>query len=562
MALFVVSASRVEAQEGPNLIPNSSVEETEGSGQPRGWLKGGFGNNTRFHLYPATPAHSGRTAMRVDITSIAQPNPGDAKWYFNEIPVTPGKTYTFSDWYLASTRSVITVQYRFNNGTLDWKDLARLDPTPVYKETRVTFTVPEGVVSLTIFHLISEVGSLTTDDFSLRELGAVPAPEGDNLIFNPGLEKKKGDNPKKWKRWSTYHSSETEFDYPLAGLVGKRAAGVRVFAPRAGEAGWKFREITGVAGKSFVFRDLFVSNAVTHVIVQYTLTSGIVLALEIGRSDPAFVPHRFVGGFVVPQNVQSLTVIHILRGPGTLVVDDFFLAEGAFAPPPPPPPANPATFATGLVSINFDDGHGLTTRNVLPILAQFGLKADFYVNSGRLGAAGFLTVEETRQLETMGHKVGNHGRHHQDLSTANESTIRQEILGGHQDLVALGLHPRTHAYAFGVYNDSIIAVTRETGVIGARATDGGTNLRNTDRFKLRRLNMGGSFTVDQAKAAIDRAIADKTWLVLLFHHVGDGTEGNFSVTLDFFREIVQYLTEKQGPQLRVITNEEGIALMQ
>ncbi len=168
-----------------NLIQNPSLEVAGSNGDPQGWFRGGWGTNTRSFTYPAI-GYEGAKAAKVEITAYTS---GDAKWYFQEVAVTPGQQYTFSSSYISSVPSFISVRYKMANGTFTYLDLPLQAASPAaWKHVQGTFTAPSNVVSLTVFHVIKQVGYLTTDNFSLTT-GDVPPPSPSvNLIPNPTFE--------------------------------------------------------------------------------------------------------------------------------------------------------------------------------------------------------------------------------------------------------------------------------------------------------------------------------------------------------------------------------------
>jgi peptidoglycan/xylan/chitin deacetylase (PgdA/CDA1 family) len=145
------------------LIANGSVETSANGTSPDGWGQGGWGTNTAVFTYPAE-ASDGARGIKVEITNYTN---GDAKWYFNEVPVTPGNTYTFSDYYKSNTTSYLTVQYHNTDGSYTYTDVATLAPSADLQSASASINVPTGVSALTVFHLIESVGWLTTDNYKL-----------------------------------------------------------------------------------------------------------------------------------------------------------------------------------------------------------------------------------------------------------------------------------------------------------------------------------------------------------------------------------------------------------
>ncbi len=162
LACIIMSARGGIAVAATNLIPNPSLEQQGANGQPASWAQGHYGINQPLFVYPVAGFNS-TTGARVKILDYVS---GDAKWYFREIAVIPG-VYTFSDDYNCAIRSFITVQFRMKDGTFQYLDIARLLPTTDWQHISVPFTVPANVVSLTIFHLIKNIGALTVDNYAL-----------------------------------------------------------------------------------------------------------------------------------------------------------------------------------------------------------------------------------------------------------------------------------------------------------------------------------------------------------------------------------------------------------
>jgi glucose/arabinose dehydrogenase len=148
---------------GTNLMSNPSFEESNGT-DPIGWVRDAWGVNTTTHTYLST----GRTGGKSVAVKINTYTDGDAKWFPADIAVTPGVTYTYSDWYKADDISDIIGRYTFSNGSVQYVGVVKeLVPTTEWKQASGSFLVPSGVVSMTFMHLISSLATLTIDDASL-----------------------------------------------------------------------------------------------------------------------------------------------------------------------------------------------------------------------------------------------------------------------------------------------------------------------------------------------------------------------------------------------------------
>lgn len=168
-----------------NLVANPSVEipNPTNAAQPQNWATDHWGTNVANFSYPTT-GHTGTRSVKVQITIGGT---GDAKWYFQKVPVTPGVTYTFSDYYMADIASQVTIEYTRTGGALRYVDLGMPVASPTtWQPFQKTFTIPTGVKSLTIYHLINKVGSLTVDDYSLST-GTTPPPPPPPTAFSFSL---------------------------------------------------------------------------------------------------------------------------------------------------------------------------------------------------------------------------------------------------------------------------------------------------------------------------------------------------------------------------------------
>ena len=172
-------------EEGPNLVKNPSLELSTTGSAPDEWLKGRWGVNKAFFTYPVL-GHSSSRGARVEISEYTS---GDAKWYFKEVPVTPGKIYVLANDYTANTQSYVTVQLRSSNNTYSYVDIAILPPSSAWTHVEKTITIPQDIVGITVFHLINRIGILNVDNYVLRiketQGGVITTTSTDR--FNEGL---------------------------------------------------------------------------------------------------------------------------------------------------------------------------------------------------------------------------------------------------------------------------------------------------------------------------------------------------------------------------------------
>lgn len=539
-SLFVVSVAATTLS--PNLIPNPSFETADANDLPSGWHKGGYGTNTRALSYPTTPAEDGSRAATVAITSYVS---GDAKWYFDHVPVTAGAMYQFSDYSFSNVSSEVDVELKMSDGTFKYIVLARPGPSSSYQRTEAPFTVPAGAVSLTVFHVINRVGTLTVDNYSLNRVTSSPS---EDLVANGDFETMDASGlPANWKKggWGTNMRS---FSYPVAGVGGGRAAQVSITSYTSGDAKWYFAPIQLSSG-FYTYSDAYQSNVPSIVVAQYHNADGSYSYSDLLRSPAASSLTRATVNFLVPSGVADVTVFRVIQAVGTLTIDNVSIVTDSGA--------NNA-FPDGAVTLTFDDGLLSQYQNAVPTLNQYGLKGTFYIISRELADYGFPDFMSKAQIQSMfqaGHQIGAHTRTHPDLTRLTAAQQQQEIDGSRQDLLAMNVGPMSSfAYPYGAYDSTTLQIVKDAGFTSARTTINGYATATSDHYQLPRKGVINTTTLSQIEDWINYAAANRVWLIIAIHGV-DTSGTTYSMTPTLFNQMVDLIARKGIP---VITIDQGM----
>ncbi|MCX4527756.1 MULTISPECIES: galactose oxidase-like domain-containing protein [unclassified Streptomyces] len=168
----------------PNLLSNPGFETAgaAGSDMPSCWSKSGWGDND-FTFATVADAHTGTKAMKVSLTRRVD---GDRKALVTENTacaptVVPGKQYDLSAWYKSNTPDVSVTVFRHDTaaGWQYWTDLQNPPVSAAWARTEVrTPAVPPNTDKIAWGLSVYGVGTLTTDDYALEEVGAVPPQPG------------------------------------------------------------------------------------------------------------------------------------------------------------------------------------------------------------------------------------------------------------------------------------------------------------------------------------------------------------------------------------------------
>ncbi|WP_055477812.1 polysaccharide deacetylase family protein [Sphaerimonospora mesophila] len=138
--------------------------------------------------------------------------------------------------------------------------------------------------------------------------------------------------------------------------------------------------------------------------------------------------------------------------------------------PPAGALAGTATAKT-VVVLTFDDS---TADHVTAagMLNKRGLKGTFYVNSGRLGKRGYLTVGDLRFIAKSGHEIGGHTLDHVNLLRETEDVRQRQICEDRRTLLSHGFKVRSFAYPFGAFDESSKQLAMRCGYTTARGVTG------------------------------------------------------------------------------------------
>jgi peptidoglycan/xylan/chitin deacetylase (PgdA/CDA1 family) len=136
--------------------------------------------------YPVTGNGGGRAA-KVVVTNWTS---GDAKWWFDHVPVNSHTIYEFSDDYISTVYDNVTAEITMSNGTNQYVWVGEVPPSAAntWRHYTTQISVPVGAVSMTILHSLDKNGSLTIDNASLVALSANAFPAGMvTFTFDDGL---------------------------------------------------------------------------------------------------------------------------------------------------------------------------------------------------------------------------------------------------------------------------------------------------------------------------------------------------------------------------------------
>lgn len=535
---LIVCGYPLQTKAVTNAILNPSLEvvDVNSSVLPQYWNTGSWGVNDARFSYPVAGI-DGTKAAQVTITSFSS---GDAKWYFQDVTVTPGQAYVFQDQYFASVATGLVARYTNAQGVLSYEYLGTPAASDTWQSVSAVFTPPSGTVSVTVFHLLSSVGQLTVDAYSLTSAQTPPPAPGYtqgfiSLTFDDGWASQytnakpildaagyKGtfyvishviagvmplngalendiDANGIPDNWSKVSISGAQFKYPVLGVSGSKAVQmIESSFTSSAPSHWSFGAISIIPDKIYHYHEQYQSTARGTVIAELQLSDGTKQTLVLGNTGVSANWKNFDLDIYIPENAVAVSVYHVLRGNGTLTQDDI-------------------TF----------------------------------------GEPNYISKTQLLGFQSAGHEIGAHTQTHVPLALVPLSVAQNEIIGSRADLLYNGiLSVQNLAYPQGSFNASIEQLVQSSGLLSARTVVESYNSKTTDRYALTTQLVTATTTVTQVKNWIDIALANKQWLILTFHQV-DNTGAADGTTPATLKAIVNYLQTKNA---LVKTVSEGLAM--
>ena len=134
--------------------------------------------------------------------------------------------------------------------------------------------------------------------------------------------------------------------------------------------------------------------------------------------------------------------------------------------------ASPAAGAAPtVVTLEFDDTWA-NQYGVRQLLADRGMHATFYVNSGFFEKQGRMTASEVAGLAADGNEIGGHSIDHPDLTKLSLDEARHEICDDRVALLGRGLAVANFAYPYAHSNAAVRQLAIDCGYNSARTTAG------------------------------------------------------------------------------------------
>ncbi len=215
-----------------------------------------------------------------------------------------------------------------------------------------------------------------------------------------------------------------------------------------------------------------------------------------------------------------------------------------------------------LIVLTFDDGCKSQATFVAPILRKFGFGATFYITEGLnflSNKEAYMTWEEVSGLHNAGLEIGNHTRHHRNVTQQTEQELLADLKHIDKRCGEYGISkPTTFCYPGYSNNDTSVEVIAKHGFHFARRgvypeypydSEGGRGPAYDPTVHRPMLvpttgASGPNWDFDDFKWALEQA-KDGKISVLTFHGVPDIEHPWVHTEPDDFENYMSYLAENQ-----------------
>ncbi|NTV44201.1 MAG: polysaccharide deacetylase family protein [Candidatus Yonathbacteria bacterium] len=448
--------------------------------------------------------------------------------------------------------AVASVQFSLDGVALG----APLTATPFVASLDTT-TIANGnhTLTLTARDVAGNVGNATP--VSIR-VANTPSPTA-NLVKNPSFEDSDPIYPGTPQYWykGSWGSNSPVFTYPIVGVNNSKAARITMAGYSSGDARWYGDALPVTGDTEYIYSEQYHSTVPTIVDAEFSFPDGSYQYVWLGSLPAAADWTAFTTTIAVPHGATGMTVYNAIDANGTLDIDDVSIVYH------PTLPLEERQFSHGMVSLTFDDGWLSQYVNARPILNAANMKGGFYMITDVMDASvnpyNYMSPAQAKQLYDEGHEIGSHTLTHAHLASISTSLAQQELVGSLSDLIAKGMPlSNTLVYPYGEYNATIEQLAKDNGYIGARSVEDGYNYKDTDKFALKIKEVTRTTTLAEFQTWINEAVANKTWLVLMFHEVDAASSDPLAITSGTLQGVVNYLAANQ---IDVVTMRQGLLQM-
>ncbi|WP_163411490.1 sialate O-acetylesterase [Flavobacterium ajazii] len=202
------------------------------------------------------------------------------------------------------------------------------------------------------------------------------------------------------------------------------------------------------------------------------------------------------------------------------------------------------------VVLTFDDAEISHYNNVAPLLKKYGFGATFFVCEFPFKKPEekkeYMTWNQIQELYKQDFEIGNHTGHHKNVTKLSPEDINKEIAYVEEKCAEFKIpKPISFAYPGNRYDTISQGILKKRGYKYARA--GGSTLYDIAEDSRLAIPSYTVASTDKLEVRVKTALQNLKQgdiIVLTFHGVPDVVHPDYSTSVEFLEELLQYIKEK------------------
>lgn len=379
---------------------------------------------------------------------------------------------------------------------------------------------------------------------------APPSPsltEG-NLIGNPGAETAQGSRPAAWSTDSWGELTAELLWRQDSPFSGQRFLSTQVSGYGSeGDAKWFFDPVRLAGGQWYEYRDQYRSDGRSRQLYSCTPPGGSRRFYNASQTHATPGWQESVFRFYLPAGHDcDVTVLHSVDRNGFLHTDQHQMRQVAARP-----------LKEAMVSISFDDIWKTAYTRGAGELEKRGFKGSFYITRlyTETPAESYASLDDVKDLIKRGHEIGSHSHRHTALSSMAAADLIEDIRKSTTLLNEIGAPNSGIAYPFGDFDGEVETEVQRYHAY-ARTSLVGLNDTTASRYRLRIVPVTTDTSTADLIQWVQAAQESKTWLILLFHDLGEPAPRNPYTTS--FEQYLQVLDDIKAKGIKVVKVDEGL----
>ena len=179
--------------------------------------------------------------------------------------------------------------------------------------------------------------------------------------------------------------------------------------------------------------------------------------------------------------------------------------------------SNPTGIEETCINFTDDDGRRTFSTVLRPIFEEKGVRCNLAINPAYVGDENKYTWEELKQLQSEGYEIVSHGYDHKDFDTMTDVQLIEDCEKVKSLFNQHGIDYKNICVLPNNKQGNTNIIKKYYNFCYGNTTTGNSHATlPLDSMKIARCNIEG-YTLEQLKARVDNAIANKAYLTFMIH---------------------------------------------